>query len=104
MRAEIRMGWLGRRSGESERKKKVPTGPLSIVRLDRTDRKTPSWKNQIEKVFRVGYYSRKDGLELYLACKRRGRMRTDHGSGMPTQVFRRNFSLLSTRIGMAAGD
>ena len=37
--------------------------PLSVVRLARCDRHTPQWKNQIGRVFRVGYYSRQDGTD-----------------------------------------
>jgi hypothetical protein len=36
--------------------------PRSRVRLIHADRTTPSWRNQIGRRFRVGYYSRQDGL------------------------------------------
>lgn len=37
--------------------------PRSRVRLIRADRQTPSWKKAIGRQFRIGYYSRKDGLD-----------------------------------------
>jgi HEAT repeats len=37
--------------------------PRSRVRLLRTDNRTPEWKRDIGRRFRVGYYSRKDGLD-----------------------------------------
>ena len=37
--------------------------PRSRVRLARADRRTPCWKNDIGRRFRIGYYSRKDGLD-----------------------------------------
>jgi hypothetical protein len=37
--------------------------PRSRVRLIRADDQTPSWKKDIGREFRVGYYSRKDGLD-----------------------------------------
>ena len=45
--------------------KKIPQiiPPRSRVRLIRVDSQTPSWKKDIGRQFRVGYYSRKDGLD-----------------------------------------
>jgi HEAT repeats len=37
--------------------------PHSRVRLVRADDRTPNWKKDIGRQFRVGYYSRKDGLD-----------------------------------------
>jgi len=37
--------------------------PRSRVRLVRADKQVPSWKKDVGRQFRVGYYSRKDGLE-----------------------------------------
>jgi hypothetical protein len=37
--------------------------PRSKVRLVRADTKTPSWLKDVGRQFRVGYYSRKDGLD-----------------------------------------
>jgi hypothetical protein len=37
--------------------------PRSRVRLVKTDKKTPSWFKDVGRQFRVGYYSRKDGLD-----------------------------------------
>ena len=36
--------------------------PRSRVRLVRADRLTPEWRKEIGREFRVGYYSRRDGL------------------------------------------
>jgi HEAT repeat protein len=45
--------------------KKIPKviPPRSRVRLIRADRQTPSWKKDVGRQFRIGYYSRKDGLD-----------------------------------------
>jgi hypothetical protein len=45
--------------------KKIPKiiPPRSRVRLIKAARQTPSWKKAIGRQFRVGYYSRKDGLD-----------------------------------------
>jgi len=45
--------------------KKIPKiiPPRSRVRLLRADRQTPTWKKAIGRQFRIGYYSRKDGLD-----------------------------------------
>jgi len=37
--------------------------PRSRVRLIRADRRTPSWEKAVGHQFRIGYYSRKDGLD-----------------------------------------
>ena len=37
--------------------------PKSIVRLSRYDDSTPEWRKSIRRTFRVGYYSRRDGLD-----------------------------------------
>jgi hypothetical protein len=37
--------------------------PRSRVRLVKADRHTPTWRKDIGRRFRVGYYSRKDGLD-----------------------------------------
>ena len=37
--------------------------PLSRVRLVKADRHTSNWRNDMGRQFRVGYYSRKDGLD-----------------------------------------
>jgi hypothetical protein len=37
--------------------------PKTLVRLSRYDSSTPEWRRQIGREFRVGYYSRQDGLD-----------------------------------------
>jgi len=37
--------------------------PRSVFRLVRGDERTPEWKAQVGRVFRVGYYGRQDGLD-----------------------------------------
>jgi hypothetical protein len=37
--------------------------PRSRVRLVKADRRTPTWRKDVGRRFRVGYYSRKDGLD-----------------------------------------
>ena len=36
--------------------------PRSRVRLVRFDKRTPAWRKDVGREFRVGYYNRKDGL------------------------------------------
>jgi hypothetical protein len=52
-----------KRRKQAETGAPVPISPLSVVRLARSDRETPSWRHQVGRVFRVGYYSRADGLD-----------------------------------------
>ena len=37
--------------------------PRSRVRLVKADRHAPTWRKDVGRRFRVGYYSRKDGLD-----------------------------------------
>lgn len=37
--------------------------PRSIVTLMRADEATPTWKNQVGRQFRIGYYRKRDGLD-----------------------------------------
>ncbi len=48
------------------RKKTLPEviPPGSVFRLRRSDRNTPSWKADVGRLFRIGYYSRQDGLDV----------------------------------------
>ena len=52
-------------SKEQWRKRILPKviPPRSRVRLLRADRHTPGWRKDIGRQFRIGYYSRKDGLD-----------------------------------------
>jgi hypothetical protein len=56
------------------RMKQVPKviPPRTRVRLVRADRKTPAWKKEIGREFRVGYYSRQDGLDCIWLVNERG--------------------------------
>jgi len=47
--------------------------PGSIFRLVRSDRKTPGWKPDIGRVFRIGYYSQQDGLDAIWLVNEEGR-------------------------------
>src|SRR5690348_18122344 len=46
--------------------------PRSRVRLVRADRKTPTWRNDIGRIFRVGYSSRQDGLDCIWLVNEKG--------------------------------
>jgi hypothetical protein len=54
--------WGGK---EQWRKRILPKviPPRSRVRLIRADKHTPGWRKNVGRQFRVGYYSRKDGLD-----------------------------------------
>jgi hypothetical protein len=54
--------WGGR---EQWRKRILPKviPPHSRVRLIRADKHTPSWRKDVGREFKVGYYSHKDGLD-----------------------------------------
>jgi hypothetical protein len=41
----------------------IPIPPNSVVRLATFGKRCPNWEGEIGRVFRVGYYSRKDGLD-----------------------------------------
>ena len=47
--------------------------PRSVFRLARSDAATPDWKADIGRVFRIGYYSPQDGLEMIWLVDEQGR-------------------------------
>jgi hypothetical protein len=67
-------------TGSSDRQRPVPIPPLSVVRLAHSDKETPSWQNQRERIFRIGYYSRTDGLDCIWLVNDKGKYEqtTDH--------------------------
>jgi hypothetical protein len=46
--------------------------PRSVFRLVRSDAKTPDWKADVGRIFRIGYYSRQDGLDVIWLVNERG--------------------------------
>jgi len=46
--------------------------PRSAFRLVRSDAKTPGWKADVGRVFRIGYYSRQDGLDVIWLVNEKG--------------------------------
>jgi|SRR5260370_1920889 len=63
--ALIGLSPLGRSRSGVGSMRKIPKiiPPRSRVRLTRADDRTPNWKKDIGRHFRVGYYSPKDGLD-----------------------------------------
>jgi hypothetical protein len=61
-------------------RKPIPIPPQSVVRLSSADRHSPLWKNQIGRVFRIGYYSPNDGLDCVWLVNDDGKYEqaTDH--------------------------
>jgi hypothetical protein len=47
--------------------------PRSVFRLIRSDAKTPNWKEDIGREFRIGYYGRQDGLDVIWLVDDRGK-------------------------------
>jgi hypothetical protein len=58
----------------AERVKRIPKviPPRSRVRLIHADRTTPVWRKEVGRSFRVGYYSRQDGLDCIWLVNERG--------------------------------
>jgi hypothetical protein len=56
------------------RMKRIPRiiPPRSRVRLVRADRTTREWQREIGRQFRVGYYSRQDGLDCIWLVNEKG--------------------------------
>ena len=46
--------------------------PRSRFKLVASDEKTPSWKNDVGRVFRIGYYSRQDGTDCIWLVNEKG--------------------------------
>jgi hypothetical protein len=46
--------------------------PRSRVRLVRADKTTPTWRREIGPQFRIGYYSRPDGLDCIWLVNEQG--------------------------------
>jgi hypothetical protein len=53
-------------SPRSPKKKTMPKviPPRSLFRLERSDSKTSAWRKDVGRVFRIGYYSQQDGLDV----------------------------------------
>ena len=60
--------------------KVVPIPPTSVVRLAAADRSTPRWREYLGRIFRIGYYSRRDGLDCVWLVNDEGKYEqtTDH--------------------------
>lgn len=56
-------------------KRKMPDviPPGSVFRLVKSDAKTPDWKADIGRIFRIGYYSKQDGLGVIWLVNERGK-------------------------------
>src|ERR1700677_2636497 len=63
--------------GASRRDIDVPkiVPPRSVFRLVRSDRKTPGWKAAVGRLYRIGYYSRQDGLDVIWLVNGKGKHR-----------------------------
>ena len=46
--------------------------PRSTFRLVAGDQSTPTWKNEIGRVFRIGYYSKRDGTDCIWLVNEKG--------------------------------
>jgi hypothetical protein len=59
----------------SNNKAKLPEiiPPRSVFRLARSDDKTTGWRADIGRVFRIGYYSRQDGLDVIWLVNQQGK-------------------------------
>jgi len=51
-----------------------------VVRLSRSNKKTPAWTARVGELFRVGYYSKQDGLDVVWLVSESGKYEqaTDH--------------------------
>jgi hypothetical protein len=57
-----------------------PIPPQSVVRLACTDKHTPKWREDLGRVFRIGYYGPNDGLDCRWLVNDKGEYEqtTDH--------------------------
>lgn len=53
---------MKRQTSVTRRRGAIP--PKSILELVRADSKTPLWANSLGSRYRVGYYNRRDGLDV----------------------------------------
>jgi hypothetical protein len=69
-----------KRKTNQDAAKPVPIPPQSVVRLARSNRSTPAWRKELGRVFRIGYYSRMDGLDCIWLVNDEGKYEqtTDH--------------------------
>jgi len=60
--------------------RRIPIPPLSVVRLARRHGEHKFWKRNRGRIFRVGYYSRQDGLDCIWLVNEDGKYEqaTDH--------------------------
>ena len=61
--------------------------PRSRVRLVKADRHTPAWRKDVGRRFRVGYYSRKDGLDCIWLVNENGKYEQTTGREFLLKYF-----------------
>jgi len=61
--------------------------PRSRVRLFRADKQTPSWNKHLGREFRIGYYSRKDGLDCIWLVDENGKYEQTTDRNFITKYF-----------------
>ncbi|HEX5236431.1 MAG TPA: hypothetical protein VFW25_14010 [Silvibacterium sp.] len=59
----------------SRTKSKSIIPPLSVVKIIKVTKNQPSWKSHKGRIFRVGYYSKQDGLDCVWLVDDEGRYR-----------------------------
>lgn len=61
--------------------------PRSVFRLARTDKETKDWKADVGRVFRVGYYSEQDGLDVIWLVNQQGKYEQTTDRDFLTKYF-----------------
>ncbi len=61
--------------------------PRSVFRLIRSDHRTPAWKSDVGRAFRIGYYSRQDGLGTIWLVNEEGKYEQTTDRGFLVKYF-----------------
>ena len=64
--------------------------PLSVVRITKVTSGEPDWKDHLGRVFRIGYYSKIDGLDCVWLVDETG----DYCETVDQQMIRTHFEVL----------
>jgi len=64
--------------------------PLSVVKIIKVTRQQPAWKDHKGKIFRIGYYSKQDGLDCVWLVDDDG----TYGEAVDQEMIKTHFEVL----------
>lgn len=65
--------------------------PLSVVQITKVTSEEPAWKGRAGRLYRIGYYRKKDGLDCVWLVDEQG----DYGGAVDQEMIRTHFKVVS---------